>query len=236
MRRNIIKNISIIGCGWLGKELAEELSSLWNVECYEREKTKDDSKFWQADTMIISINPKVAYLPTIEKICSLTKATCRIILMSSTSVYREFNGDVDENTCITKKALQKEAEELLQSLKENVLILRLGGLMGEDRISGRWKNSSVFSDGFVNYIHKKDVIEITKELIKKDVTKGVYNLVAPKHPLRSEVHKKNSMDFGFELGSFDGMKHTKVSSDKIIDELDYTFLYPDPIYMWKVKS
>lgn len=216
--------------------MSEELSVLWNVECFEREKTKDDSEFWQADVVIISINPKVAYLSTIEKICRLTKDTCRIILMSSTSVYREFDEDVDENTCITKKALQKEAEELLQSLKKNVLVLRLGGLMGEDRVSGIWKNSSVFSDGFVNYIHKKDVVEITKALIKKDITKGVFNLVAPIHPLRSEVHKKNSKEFGFELGSFDGMKHTKVSSKKIIDELDYSFLYPDPIYMWKVKS
>ncbi|WP_229855177.1 hypothetical protein [Candidatus Sulfurimonas marisnigri] len=219
----------------MGKPLSQELSVDAHVECYERDITQDNSRFYQCDIMIIAINPKQNYLQTLSKIASLTKPTCRIILMSSTSVYREFDKEVDEATCITKISLQKEAEELMQTLKENVIVLRLGGLMGEDRISGKWKNSLSFSDGFVNYIHKDDVINITKELIEGKITKGVYNLVAPKHPLRSEVHKKNSEELGFELGEFEGNTCRIVNSDKIIEELHYTFLYPDPLYMWSEK-
>jgi hypothetical protein len=227
------KKIGIVGCGWLGKPLLDELSNSFSVECFSRETTTNDSSFWQNDTIIIAINTKDNYLRTLQKIARLTKSTCNIILMSSTSVYREFDEEIDESADITKVALQKEAEDLMLSLRDNVLILRLGGLMGDDRISGKWKNISTFSDGPVNYIHKLDVINITKKMIENCVTCGVYNLVAPEHPLRSEVHKKNSKDFGLTLGTFEGMTKRKVSSEALIKKLNYSFLYPNPLDMWK---
>ncbi|MCW8895442.1 MAG: hypothetical protein OQK48_02665 [Sulfurimonas sp.] len=230
------KKIGVIGCGWLGQPLAEELSKNLSVECFSRENTKDDSSFWKNDIIVIAINTKDNYLQTLQKIAKLTKPTCNIILMSSTSVYREFDKEVDESAEITKPALQKEAEDLILSLKKNVLILRLGGLMGDDRISGKWKNISTFSDGPVNYIHKIDVINITKKMIEEGVTCGIYNLVAPMHPLRSEVHKKNSEDFGLTLGTFEGMTKRIVLCDALVKKLNYSFLYPDPLDMWKQQS
>ena len=104
--------------------------------------------------------------------------------------------------------------------------------MGDDRIAGKWKKVSTFSDGLVNYIHKLDVINITKKMIEEDVTSGVYNLVAPQHPLRSEVHKKNSENFGFTLGTFEGMTKRKVLSEALVKRLNYTFLYPNPLEFW----
>ena len=225
--------IGIIGCGWLGKPLSKELSNSFPTECFSRETTKDDSPFWQSDTIIIAINTKDNYLQTLKKIAKLTKPTCNIILMSSTSVYREFDEEIDESVEIKKPALQKEAEELMLKLKSNVLILRLGGLMGDDRISGKWKNISTFSDGPVNYIHKLDAINITKKMIEDGVTCGIYNLVAPQHPLRSEVHKKNAQDFGLTLGTFEGMTKRVVLSEALVKKLNYSFLYPNPIDMWK---
>lgn len=227
-----MKKVAIIGCGWLGKPLSNELAKSLHVECFSREKTMDDSALWQSDTMVIAINTKDNYLATLQKIVLLTKPTCNIILMSSTSVYKEFDGDVDERAVITKTSLIKEAEDLVTGAKGHVVVLRLGGLMGDDRISGRWKSAKDFTDGFVNYIHRDDVINIIKNIIEKGVTKGVYNLVAPTYPLRSEVHKKNSKDFGFTLGNFEGMTKRRVLSDKIRKELDYTFLHPNPLDFW----
>lgn len=152
--------------------------------------------------------------------------------MSSISVYREFDKEIDENISITKIGLQKEVEDLLLSLRERVVVLRLGGLMGDDRISGKWKSVSTFSDGEVNYIHRDDVINITKNILQKDVQNGIYNLVAPKHPLRSQVHKTNSEKFGFELGSFEGKTSRVVNSEAIVKKLGYSFLYPDPLEFW----
>jgi nucleoside-diphosphate-sugar epimerase len=227
-----MRRVGVIGCGWLGKPLAEELCKSLHVECFSRETTADNSSFWQSDTVVISINTKDNYLLTLQKIIKLTKPTCNIILMSSISVYREFDCDVDESAIITKTALQKEAEELILNSKENALILRLGGLMGDERISGKWKSVSTFTDGFVNYIHRDDVINITKKMIENDVRRGIYNVVAPLHPLRSKIHKKNSEDFGFILGSFEGMTKRRVLSQRLVKELNYTFLHPNPLEFW----
>ncbi len=137
------QKIGVVGCGWLGGELALTLGA----ECYSRETTTDESPFWQNKTIIIAINTKDNYLKTVQKIASLT--TARIILLSSTSVYREFDGEVDEESIITKPSLQKEVEDALLALHPQSVIIRLGGLMGDDRIAGRWSNASSFEDGFV---------------------------------------------------------------------------------------
>jgi NAD dependent epimerase/dehydratase family enzyme len=152
--------------------------------------------------------------------------------MSSISIYREFDEDVDESFEITQSSLIKEAEDLVLSLRENVIILRLGGLMGDDRVAGRWKSAADFSDGYVNYIHKDDVINIIKKMIENIVNLGIYNLVAPLHPSRQEIHKKNSQSAGSEIGKFEGFSKRRVSSQKVIKELNYTFLHPNPLEFW----
>ena len=227
------KSVGIVGCGWVGKPLAIELADTFKVECFSRDTTTDDSIFWQSDTIIIAINTKDNYLQTLQKIATLTPTTSNIILMSSISVYREFDCEVDESAIITNIARQREAEELMCSLRDKLVILRLGGLMGDDRISGKWKSVSTFADGEVNYIHRDDVINITKEILEQKIESGIYNLVAPLHPLRSEVHKKNAKAFNLELGTFEGRTHRVVSSEIIIKELNYTFLHPDPLKFWE---
>lgn len=226
------KSIGIIGCGWLGKKLSQLLTVSFDVECYNRETTDTKASFWQRDIIIIAINTKDNYINTLKKISSLVADSTTIILMSSISVYREFDDEVDENALITEIALQREAELLMQGSNKNLVILRLGGLMGEDRVSGKWKSASSFTDSFVNYIHRDDVIAITKEIVSREMKSGIYNLVAPLHPLRSDVHKKNAKTFGFDLGTFHGRSNRIVNSQKIIDELKYKFIYPNPLEFW----
>ncbi len=228
-------SIGLIGCGWLGKTLALELSKQHILHCYSRTETADNSDFYKNDLIIIAINTKDNYLKTLKKISTLSKNSARIILMSSTSVYREFDKEVNEEVHISQIGKQKEAEELVQSLKEKVLILRLGGLMGEDRISGKWKSVSTFSDGPVNYIHKDDVINIIKFLIEKNIQEGLFNCVAPEHPLRSQVHAKNAKDFNLQLGTFEGLTHRIIQSKKLKD-LGYKFLHPNPLNFWEMKK
>jgi len=227
-----MKKVSIIGCGWLGRPLSESLSKEYKLECYSRTETKNDSSFWKNDVIIIAINTKDNYLDTLHKIVQLTKKSSIIILMSSTSVYREFDKEVDENSKITDIKLQRKAELLLEDSRENILVFRLGGLMGDDRISGKWKNVSTFTDGPVNYIHKDDVINITRKMIESNIKNGIFNLVAPLHPLRSEIHKKNCEKFGFKLGSFEGKTKRVVMSNKLVNDLSYQFIYPNPLEFW----
>lgn len=221
-----MSTIGVVGCGWLGKELSVTL----NANCYSKTTTTDDSPFWQNKTIIIAINTKDNYLETIKKIASLT--TARLILLSSTSVYREFNGDVDEESIITKPSLQKEVEDTLLSLHPQSVIIRLGGLMGDDRIAGRWSNASSFEDGFVNYIHKTDAIGFICAVVNKPELSGIFNAVAPLHPTREQIHTKNALSFGFTLGTFHGFSKRIVSSKRASSELGYKFLKPDPLGFW----
>ncbi len=223
--------IGIIGCGWLGKPLATHLNLEHQVSCFSRENTPD--AFWDNELFIIAISTKDNYLSSIQNFLSHINPKASIILMSSTSVYKEFDTEVNEQSLITQSSLQKEAEDLVLQSKTNVLILRLGGLMGEDRIAGKWKSISTFIDSPVNYIHQEDILHIVSKLIDKEIRNGIYNLVAPLHPLRSEVHQKNSNYFGFKLGKFEGLSHRVVNGDKIIKTLDYEFIYPDPLDFWK---
>jgi len=225
-----MKTLGIIGCGWLGKPLYKTLSLEHKVECFQRDTTQDNSPLWKSEIIIISINTKDNYLKTLAKICSLAPKA-KIILMSSTSVYREFNDLVNEETSIVHKGLQKEAEVLVQNLHKNVLILRLGGLMGKERIAGKWKKVSTFSDGPVNYIHLDDVINIVKFFIDKNIYEGVYNCVSPEHPLRSEVHAKNCKKNNLPLGTFQGETLKIVDSTKLIKQ-GYTFTHPNPLNFW----
>ena len=227
-----MKTIGILGCGWLGQKLFESLKNIYNTKCYTRKDIKNSNSFEALDTLIVSINTKDNYLSTLTKVLNLIDKNTNLILMSSISVYREYDCEVDETATISEIKLQREAEILLESTNTDVLILRLGGLMGYDRVAGRWSKVSKFSDGYVNYIHRDDVIEIVKKLLKSNTTKGIYNLVAPNHPMRSEVHKQNAKNFGFKLGSFDGMTKRVVKSDKIIKDLEYKFLYPNPLKFW----
>lgn len=223
-------NIGIIGCGWLGKSLAKHLNKQHNLICFSRKNTKDI--FWENKLFIISISTKESYLQSLQGFLSKIPSDAVIIFTSSSSVYKGYDTEVTEESIIRQSTLQRQAEELLLASHKNVLILRLGGLMGDDRIAGKWKGVASFTDGPVNYIHKDDVIHIISELIAKNILKGIFNLIAPQHPLRSEVHKKNSQDFGFELGSFEEVHQRVVNADKIIKTLEYTFIHPNPLTFW----
>lgn len=235
--------IGMIGCGWLGKPLALHLNKEYRVQCYARSHKEDPDIdyvflpqkkdiFWQNELFIISISTKDNYLQSLKEFILQIQPSASIIFMSSTSVYKEFDEEVDETSKITKASLQKEAEELILSSRENVLVLRLGGLMGKDRIAGKWKSTTSFSDGPVNYIHQEDILHIISKLIREKVYKGIFNLVSPRHPLRSEVHKKNCKDFGFELGTFSTQTNRIVSSNKLTKTLNYDFIHPDPLLFW----
>jgi NAD dependent epimerase/dehydratase family enzyme len=242
-----MSTIGLIGCGWLGKPLAKSLSREHQVECFTRKAQEENGleyilnpechhPFWEKEIFIIAISTRGDYLSTLEAIAQKCSASASLILMSSTSVYKEFECEVNEETLITQKSTPVQAEELMLALRKKVLILRLGGLMGEDRISGRWKSVSRFTDGPVNYIHQDDAISIVQMMLKKNVNEGIYNLVAPKHPLRSQVYLNNSKTFGFKPGKLEGTSKRIVSSAKLINELEYAFIHPDPLAFWTSNS
>jgi len=235
--------ISIIGCGWLGKPLYKTLRENYEVSCYTRRQEEihldhyyynppKKSLFWDCDYLIVAISTKDNYLETLKQIAFHVSTNAVLILMSSISVYREYDCEIDEGNPITHSSKQAEAEQLMQTLRDKLIILRLGGLMGDDRIAGKWSKVSVFADGFVNYVHRDDVIGVVGALLSQKKEQGIFNVVAPKHPLRSLVHRNNSKKFGFELGEFKEMSHRKIFSTALERDIKYSFRYSDPLKFW----
>lgn len=133
------------------------------------------------------------------------------------------------------KPLVVEGEKLVQLLCKDVIILRLGGLMGYDRIAGKYSAGKVldFNVG-TNYIHRDDVVGIIKKVIAKNMRNEIFDVVAPIQSTRKEIYLKNAKTFGFKETKF---LHSKKDGKalfptKVLQLLEYTFIKKDVTTFW----
>jgi nucleoside-diphosphate-sugar epimerase len=211
----------------------------------QKEQLDELPAFLKSDVLIISIPPQasqqgedfhpmqILHLSEHLKLTDVNK----IIYISSTSIYPDQNNEVSEED-INKdspNAALRRAEEILSGLHRNLTILRCGGLMGYDRIPGKYfigKKDLNTGNIPVNFIHRDDVIRIIYEVIRQEKWNEVFNVVAPEHPIRKEIYIKNASEFGWEAPTFkeENVPNYKVvNGEKVIRELNYSFIYPDPL-------
>lgn len=210
---------------------------------------------WQellnVDSLIVDIPPRSSkqgeefHPQQIQHLAELIKKSpvSEIIYVSSTSVYPELNRVVQEEDVVRADQSAAphlvEAEHALTSLRgtnRKVAVLRCGGLMGYDRIPGKYvRGKKGITTGHVpvNYVHRDDVVAIIGALLTSGITDETLNVVAPQHPVRREVYGSSCREFGWESPTFAEPEQVEsfkvVSSDKIIRLLNYTFLFPDPL-------
>ncbi|CAM4157986.1 hypothetical protein EWU23_06110 [Cytophagaceae bacterium 50C-KIRBA] len=255
-------DISILGGGWIGVPLAEKLASLgYSVQISQSSQTKTiqnpaikliqwraeanlPEQAWEtilnAKTIIWTIPPRRKengdhfYLEVLRDFVRLINERTyqQVIFLSSTSIYQAENKLVNEESALENN-LMSQAEGILQEIQSPLLILRLGGLMGGERYVAKYYAGKRVpaANHPVNYVHRADVLEIISQSTK-NLLKGIYNVVAPKHPIKSELVKsechRRSLDSPVEyLEDQEAIKW--VSSDKLIQALNYTFQYPDPL-------
>lgn len=206
-------------------------------------KKEDLKDFFETDILIINIPPSLRKNPHshhIDQIQNLIKSfrdhSLKVIFISSTSVYPENEQLVDENDAIDLSNELSQVEELIKAeLQQNITILRCGGLMGYERIPGKYfagKKDIPGGNNPVNYVHRDDVIRIIYEIIEGDFFGDLYNVVAPVHPKKREVSIKTTKLFEMEAPHFKdetAANYKIVKSNKITDKLQYSFKYPDPI-------
>ncbi|WP_288375516.1 hypothetical protein [uncultured Chryseobacterium sp.] len=248
-----MKKIGIIGYGWLGERMAPFLSERYTLSATTTTESKahelnkrginaitaafpdyqlsEPVSQWKdiqdADALIITI-------PVSEKSCCVSSLYNRIqnlsafigdfkgqmFLMSSTGVYPDLAKEFTEEDVPLEKV---SGERMLRSKYPQLNILRLGGLMGDDRLLKKYNVSNL--DHAVNHIHYADIGRIISEMIERKTESRLYNVTAPLHPAKSQVinaQKDIIDDEEFEV------KGKKVLSSKLISELDYVFQYPDP--------
>lgn len=175
----------------------------------------------------------------ISKITSLLKCLENappkwLIFVSSTSVFGETQGEVNEQTepePETETGCQLLACEkrILQLKDMKTTVLRLGGLVGGERhpvkyLSGR-KNLPD-GDAFINFIHREDVIRLVLHIIEKRI-EGVVHGVAPKHTKKRDYYTRAASELGIlapeyteNTAKFD---YKKVVSTRLCNTYEFTF-------------
>jgi len=199
--------------------------------------------FLNNEILIINIPPKIAskgnsfHLNQINFLIEKIKLSTvkKIIYISSTSVYPDSNSLVVERGEVIDENAMVKAEFQLKSLSLSITILRCGGLMGYDRIPGKYfANKEIFNaDTPVNFIHRDDVISAINFIITSNVWNETFNIVSPIHPFRRDIYNKNAIDLNINLPIFKNSKEQQtfkiVNSDKI-QNLGFQFKFPDPLF------
>ena len=225
------EKITIIGGGWIGIPLAESLhkegfeivissrklekqvffkSRNWSPIGLEFAESSVNinllaNKSLETDVLIIGLPPTGIsnYPAIISSLLASFPSKTQVIFLSSTSVYADTLGLLNESSPRKKNHPLVQAEEHVLKQK-NHCVLRLGGLIGPGRhpINQLIKKEMPISDGEtpVNLIHQTDVIRAVSMLINQNITGGIFNLCSPEHPTRKEYYNKAANYFyGKEL-------------------------------------
>ena len=201
---------------------------------HKAENLLAQTAFDQMDVVIISIpmsRSKDAESQTIlfQNVLSfLGNNKKQIFLMSSTGIYPQVKHYIDEDTFPedqldnTLFAIEKLFLEKIPELN----ILRLGGLMGQDRVFNKYYKEAGRYEA-VNHIHYHDICRVIEKMISLDLKGKIYNVVAPLHPAKGDVYTYQT---GNELDPAIPKKTENriISSEKMIRELTYSFVFPDP--------
>lgn len=270
-----MKQISILGCGWLGLPLAEHLvqkkysvngsttnsdkiTELNNtgmkafvIELKERYiKGQIELFLEKSEILVIAIPPKLrgenpdddskSFVEKIQNLIpEIEKSSVEgVIFISSTSVYADDENIVTEQTIPNPQSESgKQLLEVEQLLLKNpafkTIVIRFGGLVGEDRnpitsLSG--KTNIENPNAPINLIYQDDCIGILETIILNtelvEVWNETFNAVTPFHLSRQEYYTQKAIERGLPLPLFDESYSSigkTISSDKLIKFLNYEF-------------
>lgn len=249
-----MKKLGIIGCGWLGNHIAERLSNQYEIFTTTTSESKieelqsknyhptlvdfpdhvsEATTTWnvlsQLDAVIVTVpfsgirGTQISMKERHENLLKfLGNYKGQLFLMSSTGVYPQ---DEKEYTEDDQPAKDVESESFIVNKFPHANILRLAGLMGDQRLLKNYNISNL--NQLINHIHYADICLAVEKMLNNQSESKVYNVVAPVHPNKEEIINAQK-----DL-PYSGERMTKgriISSSKLVSELDFEFQYPDPRY------
>jgi hypothetical protein len=250
------KNCVIIGCGWLGQPLGNEIAKLgftvyggtrnaekinvlsqqgingFKIDFNEQEISLALSSEQIQDTslLIFSIPPTgfSDYGKSLLEIARIFPEETHLIFTSSTRVYKEVTEFVNENSALNENHAVTQAEILLQNnFKERLTILRLAGLIGENRHPVKYfLNKIDIPNGLapVNLIQLKDVIQAFLSAIQEKKVNQIYNVCSPQHPSRMDYYGEIAIQkFGAQLSFLIEGNGKIIDGSKIVKESGFQY-------------
>lgn len=244
--------ITVIGCGWLGFPLAQNLVSE-KLTVYgsttKREKLNvlenagiipflaDENKHnvlpemtLDSDFVLITIPPSKSsgYSMQIQNLINQFHRNCKIIFTSSISVYKNTEGEVDESSALNDNHPVYFAEQVIKESGKQWIILRLAGLIGLERHPIKYLSGKKIQDAqaAVNLVHLNDVIEVIKKIIIGNPKwHEVYNVCWGEHPSKEEYYSRTACDFRLAPPYFENSNSIGkiILAKKITEYLDFQY-------------
>ena len=204
-------------------------------------------KLLASEVLVINIPPRsrttdgTLYLEQLKFLRSMVDQSSiqKIIFVSSTGVYPDQNcieAYTEEDIISpenTGNITQFKGEATFKNFKK-LTIVRFGGLLGDDRIPGKYVAGRKLVNGNtrVNFIYRNDAAKMLAWIIEKELWQEIYNGVAPMHPLRRDIYERNALELGLEApqsyaNTQEGYDRL-VSGDKILKS-GFEFDYPNPL-------
>ena len=243
--------ITIIGCGWLGLPLgikllktadtvfgsaqtAEKVETLINLGVNgfiykEDDLTRIPIEAKQSDYLIINFPPSKSsdYAQQVQDLIEQFSSETKVIFTSSTSVYKDIDGLVNEQGGVNETHPVYLAEQAVIHSHHDFCIFRLAGLIDENRhpinfLSGRETQNAL---GKVNLVHKLDVISSIETQLSSTKWNTTYNVCSPEHPSRKVYYSKSADLKGLPHPIFtsEGTIGKEISSQKLIETLGFQF-------------
>ena len=174
--------------------------------------------FFHCDVLVITIPPRASVTPpgeyhaTVARIAALAKQNNvpNVIFISSTAVFSDLNGHVQEDTLPTPESDSGKTllsvEHMLQAETAfTTTIVRFGGLVGPGRDPGRFfagKKEVANGQAPVNLIHQEDCTGLCQAILEAKSFGGIVHGCAPDHPTRQAFYRKASEKAGLEEPTF----------------------------------
>ncbi|MCP1250969.1 MULTISPECIES: Rossmann-fold NAD(P)-binding domain-containing protein [Elizabethkingia] len=245
-----MKKLAIIGYGWLGKRLADYFSDNYTIYTVNRSDCSesnyihftidfDSDEEYQTNSDINNSDVIIICLPfsqrteleilihrfnNIEKYIGLYKGS--VFLTSSTGIYPQEQKLIDETTYPDSELSSNMVyvENMIKKSFPQVNILRLGGLMGDNRQLKNYKISN--PEQAVNHIHYYDVCRIIETIINNHISSETFNIVAPQHPIKAEVIGIQNKQVSKHIS--ETTQQRIISSEKSEKLLNFIYKKPDP--------
>jgi len=227
--------------------LAEQGIRPFQVNVEENGISANAETFWNCEVLVVSIPPTrnervtEVYPRLAEHLVAEVKRQRipRVVFISSTSVYPETGGEVNEETSgrpdkPSGMALWQAEQLFLEEEAFQTIVVRPGGLIGPWRLPGnfiRKANPSRPGNVPVNLVHSDDVVGAILHLTKVEKESAIYNIVSPEHPLRSKLYSRAAELQGIGLPDFpvgENVKFKTVNSQKLIGT-GFRFTYRNPL-------